>query len=77
MCKTVVVVKRTGGKIDWVEGRDYWYHDITSVQSEECQPEEMNAEDPLFILYTSGFNRETQGCNAYLGGLYSLRFNDP
>ena len=61
MCKTVVVVKRTGGKIDWVEGRDYWYHDITSAQSEECQPEEMNAEDPLFILYTSGSTGKPKG----------------
>ena len=68
MCKTVVVVKRTGGKIDWVEGRDYWYHDITSVQSEECQPEEMNAEDPLFILYTSGSTGKPKGVMHTSGG---------
>ena len=68
MCKTVVVVKRTGGKIDWVEGRDYWYHDITSAQSEECQPEEMNAEDPLFILYTSGSTGKPKGVMHTSGG---------
>ena len=68
MCKTVVVVKRTGGKIDWVEGRDYWYHDITSAQLEECQPEEMNAEDPLFILYTSGSTGKPKGVMHTSGG---------
>ena len=68
MCKTVVVVKRTGGKTDWVEGRDYWYHDITSAQSEECQPEEMNAEDPLFILYTSGSTGKPKGVMHTSGG---------
>ena len=68
MCKTVVVVERTGGKIDWVEGRDYWYHDITSAQSEECQPEEMNAEDPLFILYTSGSTGKPKGVMHTSGG---------
>ena len=68
MCKTVVVVKRTGGKIDWVEGRDHWYHDITSAQSEECQPEEMNAEDPLFILYTSGSTGKPKGVMHTSGG---------
>ena len=68
MCKTVVVVKRTGGEIDWVEGRDYWYHDITSAQSVECQPEEMNAEDPLFILYTSGSTGKPKGVMHTSGG---------
>ena len=68
MCKTVVVVKRTGGNIGWVEGRDYWYHDITSTQSEECQPEEMNAEDPLFILYTSGSTGKPKGVMHTSGG---------
>ena len=61
-------MKRTGGKIDWVEGRDYWYHDITSAQSEECQPEEMNAEDPLFILYTSGSTGKPKGVMHTSGG---------
>ena len=68
MCKTVVVVKRTGGNIGWIEGRDHWYHDITSTQSEECQPEEMKAEDPLFILYTSGSTGKPKGVMHTSGG---------
>ncbi|HCN6976104.1 TPA: AMP-binding protein, partial [Escherichia coli] len=50
----VVVLKRTGGKIDWQEGRDLWWHDLVEQASDQHQAEEMNAEDPLFILYTSG-----------------------
>ncbi len=50
----VLVVKRTGGDINWVDGRDIWYHDVVPSASDECAPEEMNAEDPMFILYTSG-----------------------
>ena len=68
MCKTVVVVKRTGGNVDWIEGRDYWYHDITSTQSQECEPEEMSAEDPLFILYTSGSTGKPKGVMHTSGG---------
>ena len=68
MCNTVVVVKRTGGKVDWIEGRDYWYHDITSTQSQECEPEEMSAEDPLFILYTSGSTGKPKGVMHTSGG---------
>ena len=49
-----IVVKRTGGTIDWDENRDVWYHELLSDASDDCPPEEMNAEDPLFILYTSG-----------------------
>ena len=68
MCSTVVVVKRTGGNVDWIEGRDYWYHDITSTQSQECEPEEMSAEDPLFILYTSGSTGKPKGVMHTSGG---------
>ena len=68
MCKKVVVVKRTGGNVDWIEGRDYWYHDITSTQSQECEPEEMSAEDPLFILYTSGSTGKPKGVMHTSGG---------
>ena len=68
MCNTVVVVKRTGGNVDWIEGRDYWYHDITSTQSQECEPEEMSAEDPLFILYTSGSTGKPKGVMHTSGG---------
>ncbi len=68
MCNKVVVVKRTGGNVDWIEGRDYWYHDITSTQSQECEPEEMSAEDPLFILYTSGSTGKPKGVMHTSGG---------
>jgi len=58
----VVVVRRTGGKINWVEGRDHWYYDLKSAASPVCPPEPMNAEDPLFILYTSGSTGKPKAC---------------
>ncbi len=57
----VVVVKRTGADIGWENGRDVWYQDITALASADCEPEEMNAEDPLFILYTSGSTGKPKG----------------
>jgi acetyl-CoA synthetase len=65
---TVVVVKRTGGDIDWVEGRDHWYETITTEASAYCPPEPMNAEDPLFILYTSGSTGKPKGVLHTTGG---------
>lgn len=65
---TVIVYKRTGGKIAWNEKRDVWYHDICAKQSTECKPEEMNAEDPLFILYTSGSTGKPKGVLHTTGG---------
>jgi acetyl-CoA synthetase len=56
-----VVVRRTGGKVGWVEGRDLWYHDLVSRQPAQCEPVRMNAEDPLFILYTSGSTGKPKG----------------
>ena len=62
--QNVIVVHRTGNPIELKEGRDLWYHmEIMSV-NEICPPEPMNAEDPLFILYTFRFNRQAQRCAA-------------
>jgi len=59
--ETVVVVRRTGGKIGWVAGRDIWYHEETATVKADCKPEKMKAEDPLFILYTSGSTGKPKG----------------
>lgn len=64
----VVVLKRTGGKIDWQEGRDLWWHDLVEQASDQHQAEEMNAEDPLFILYTSGSTGKPKGVLHTTGG---------
>jgi len=66
--KTVLVVRRTGGAIGWEEGRDVWYHEACADASPECPPEEMNAEDPLFILYTSGSTGKPKGVVHTTGG---------
>jgi len=67
-CRTVFVVKRTGGTINWVDGRDVWYHDALDSADETCPPEEMNAEDPMFILYTSGSTGKPKGVLHTTGG---------
>jgi len=66
--ETVIVLKRTGNDIDWVEGRDVWWHDIAGAQPAECVAAEMNAEDPLFILYTSGSTGTPKGVLHTTGG---------
>jgi acetyl-CoA synthetase len=66
--KTCIVVKRTGGSIKWVEGRDHWYHEELAKVARDCAPVEMNAEDPLFILYTSGSTGKPKGVLHTTGG---------
>ena len=65
---TCLVVKHTGGDIGWVEGRDVWYQEATDAASPDCPPEEMSAEDPLFILYTSGSTGKPKGVLHTTGG---------
>ena len=67
-CSKVIFVRRTGGDIGWVDGRDVWYHEAMSGASAECPPEEMNAEDPMFILYTSGSTGKPKGVLHTTGG---------
>ena len=66
--KKCIVVKRTGNSINWMVDRDVWYHDIIKYASSHSEPEEMNAEDPLFILYTSGSTGKPKGVLHTTGG---------
>lgn len=64
----VLVVRRTGGEIEWHDDRDVWYHEWVERQSSECEAEKMNAEDALFILYTSGSTGRPKGLKHTTGG---------
>ncbi|ALG70665.1 acetyl-CoA synthetase [Azospirillum thiophilum] len=68
MVRHVLVVKHTGGNVAWTEGRDLWYHEEMESVSADCPPEEMSAEDPLFILYTSGSTGKPKGVLHTTGG---------
>jgi len=65
---SVLVVRRTGGKVSWNSDRDYWYHDLIPSASTTFPAESMNAEDPLFILYTSGSTGKPKGLLHTTGG---------
>jgi acetyl-CoA synthetase len=66
--KKCIVLKRTGGNVSFDTKRDVWYHELTNKMSTTCKPEEMNAEDPLFILYTSGSTGKPKGVLHTTGG---------
>ena len=63
-----LVVKRTGAAVDMLDGRDIWWHEALSSADSVCAPEEMDAEDPLFILYTSGSTGKPKGVMHTTGG---------
>jgi acetyl-CoA synthetase len=64
----VLVVKHTGGQVPWTPGRDLWLDQELAKVDDDCPPEEMNAEDPLFILYTSGSTGKPKGVLHTSGG---------
>ncbi|SFC73214.1 acetate--CoA ligase [Collimonas sp. OK412] len=66
--KNVVVYKRTGGDINFVAGRDLWLHELVAAQADTCEPEWVDAEHPLFILYTSGSTGTPKGVQHASGG---------
>ena len=65
---SVIVVKRSGAEVGWNAARDVWYHEEMANTAAECPPEEMDAEDPLFILYTSGSTGKPKGVLHTTGG---------
>ncbi|MGZ5129073.1 MAG: acetate--CoA ligase [Actinomycetota bacterium] len=64
----VVTVRRTGGDHSFTPGRDIWYHELLAEQSTECPPEHMDAEDPLYLLHTSGTTGKPKGIVHTTGG---------
>ncbi|HUW74596.1 MAG TPA: acetate--CoA ligase [Methyloceanibacter sp.] len=66
--RKVLVVRHTGGNVPWTEGRDVWLDEEMAKAEAKCEPEEMSAEDPLFILYTSGSTGKPKGVLHTTGG---------
>jgi acetyl-CoA synthetase len=80
-CATVsdlVVVRRTGNPVAWTEGRDHWWHDLVAAQPTTCEPEQMESEDLLFTLYTSGTTAKPKGIKHTTAGylLYAMFTHD-
>jgi acetyl-CoA synthetase len=65
---TSIVVKHGGEAVEWTEGRDIWYHEALAAADPVCEPEEMDVEDPMFILYTSGSTGKPKGVLHTTGG---------
>ena len=63
-----VVLRRTGDEVPWQDGRDVWWHDLVDSQSDECEPERMNAEDVLYLLHTSGTTAKPKGAQHTTAG---------
>ena len=66
--ESIVVVRRTGADCDMADGRDVWYHELLEAADDECPPEELDAEHPLYILYTSGSTASPKGILHTTGG---------
>ena len=66
--ETIVVVRRTGADCDMADGRDVWYHELLESADDQCPPEELDAEHPLYILYTSGSTASPKGILHTTGG---------
>ena len=66
--KSMIVYQRTGGKVAWHDGRDLWMHELMHAESDQCAPEWVGAEHPLFILYTSGSTGTPKGVQHSTGG---------
>src|SRR5690606_15434162 len=68
LVKDVIVLKRAGNPIQMKSGRDHWWHELTASASDHCPCEEMDSEDLLFILYTSGTTGKPKGIMHTTGG---------
>ena len=76
--KNVVVLRRTGNEVPMREGRDHWWHDVVPAESDTCEPEEMESEDLLYLLYTSGTTAKPKGIKHTTAGylLYTMFTHD-